>query len=168
MRCCSLNAPVAAANRTVKTMSGSSWPLLAAANGLLGIKLTRKSTKLGSSAGCTASTGGAAISGAKRSANHMVPIPITIAGSTVIQKKPSVKPPSFPSFLGSPSPATPVKMTAMTSGMTTILIAFMNAVPSGAEPAAMAASTSEPVAAASRPVPRPSARPSAIRTWSIG
>jgi len=130
------------------------------------MRLTRKSTRPGRSAVSCVVTAGAAMSGAQRSPNHIVPIPITIAGMTVIQKKASVEPPSLPNFLGSPSPATPVKTTAITSGITTMRIAFMNAVPSGADPAAIAITGSDPVAAAIKPVPSPSNRPRAIRRCS--
>ncbi len=97
----------------------------------------------------------------------MAPIPRRIAGTTVTQKNPSVSTPSFPSFLGFPSPATPEKITAITNGITTIRIAFMNAVPRGAEAWATAIRVSEPVTAASRPKPRPATRPTAIAMWSM-
>jgi hypothetical protein len=50
--------------------------------------------------------------------------------------------------------------------MTTIRIAFMNATPKGAEPAATIAKNSDPEAA-SKPVARPSMSPAAMERWSI-
>ncbi len=148
----SSSVPAAAPKRAVKTISGRRDPALAAAKGLLGIRLTRNSTRLGSSCASRGAAEGTAISGANPRPIHIVPIPITIAGNTVTQKKAKVVPPRRPSFLGSPRFATPVKITAITSGITTIRIALTKAVPSGAEARATVIMRSEP-AAASRPVP---------------
>jgi len=143
----------------VNTISGRSEPELAAAKGFEGISDTRKSTKPGSSGADCAAASGAVTPGAKASPRRMAPIPSRIAGSTVIQKNPSVSTPNLPSFFGFPSRATPEKITAMTRGITTMRIAFMNAVPRGAEAWAIPIRVSEPVAAARRPKPRPATRP---------
>ena len=85
---------------------------------------------------------------------------------TVTQKNARVVPPKRPSLRGSPNFATPVKITAITSGITNMRMAFINAVPSGAEASATVMRKSEP-AAARRPVPSPRTSPTAIAMWSI-
>ena len=56
----------------------------------------------------------------KVSAKPITPIPMRIAGSVVIQKKPTERPPMRPSLRRLPIRPTPTNTTAATSGITTI------------------------------------------------
>ena len=61
-----------------------------------------------------------------------------------------------------------MKITAITSGITTMRMAFMKTVPMGAEASATDMSASDPVAAASNPTAKPSTSPAAMRMCSMG
>jgi hypothetical protein len=159
------SVPAAAASNTVKTIMGRSAPRLAASNGFLGIRLTRKSTIPGSSGAVWVPADATETGGVSARPTVITPMPMGMATSSVTQKNPREKPPSFPSFLGSPRRQTPVKMVAMTSGITTMLMAFMNAAPSGADPAAIACRSGLPVALATRPTINPASRPAAMAMW---
>ncbi len=162
------SVPEAAASRTVNTIIGSNAPRLAASNGFRGIKLTRNSTMPGSSGAVCGPAEGTDTGGVSANPTVITAMPMGMATSRVTQKNPREKPPSLPSLRGSPNRHTPVKIVAMTRGITTMLMAFMKASPSGADPAAIAWSSGLPVALARRPTINPAMRPAPMRMWIIG
>ena len=88
INCCLCFPPSAAAaapKSAVNTISGSRLPAEAAAKGLGGTRVTRKSTTPGISGAACSPAAGIATSGAKRRKNPMVAMPSTIAGGVVIQ-----------------------------------------------------------------------------------
>ncbi len=95
----------------------------------------------------------------------MNPMPITMAGMVVPQKKANADPPSFPKALGLPRRATPTKRVVTTRGMTTMRIALMNNVPSGATPTAKRSIRVISVALAMSPSVSPRINPRAVARW---
>ena len=161
----SATAPVAAARRSVNTISGSRAPSAAAANGLGGIKRKTRSRRPGSSWALSTVVGISTATGQMAITTAMNPIPMTMAGMVIPQKKPNADPPSFPTVLGFPRRATPTKMVVTTSGMTTIRIALMNSVPRGATPSAKRSSIPMSVALARSPSASPRISPRAVARW---